>query len=120
LEWNRVLVPDGQLMLAVPNIEALATILIQKPLSRAEKLVIMHIIYGGQDDQYNVHWTGFYWDFLVDILTYTHYCEIRKVDTFGLFEDASTLDLFGYGSISLNIVAKKCVNKSNLKKYEVY
>jgi len=118
LEWNRVLAPDGELLLAVPDIEALATMLTQKPLTKAEKLVIMHVIYGGQDNQYNVHWTGFYWEFLVDILTYAHFCDIRKVARFGLFDDASELDLFGHGGLSLNVVAKKCDDTT--KKYTVY
>lgn len=120
LEWNRVLVPGGELLLAVPDIEALAAILTKQTLSRKEKLVVMHVIYGGQDDQYNVHWTGFYWEFLVDILSYAGFCAVHRVNKFGLFDDSSELNLFGYGDISLNVVARKCTDGDGQKQYTVY
>ena len=95
-------------MLAVPDIEAIARIISTHSLSRLHKAAMGGIIYGGQDDPYNHHYTAFYTDFLVDLLLATNFCEISRVDSLGVFNDASEINFNGWGSISLNVIAKRC------------
>jgi predicted SAM-dependent methyltransferase len=107
-EWNRVLVPNGWLMLAVPDMEAIARIISSHSLSRLHKAVMGRIIYGGQDSPYNHHYTAFYADFLYDLLLANNFCDIQRVDSLGLFDDNSEINFNSWGSISLNVVAKRC------------
>ena len=107
-EWNRVLVPGGWLLLAVPDLHAIAAMYATKNLTREAKYHLAGIIYGGQNDPYNFHHTAFNFHFLEDILKATNFCDIEKRDAFGLFEDATTMNFYGFGSISLNVVARKC------------
>ena len=68
----------------------------------------MSIIYGGQDNNYNYHYTGFYFEFLEEILLATNYCNITIIKEFGLLYDTSYYQFFEYGEISLNIEATVC------------
>eukprot|EP01035_Chromulina_nebulosa_P027450 gene27450-36107_t len=86
-EWNRVLVPGGRLMLAVPDMEAIARIISTQSLSALQKMWMGCIIYGGQDNPYNHHYTAFYMDFLQELLLATNFCDVERVDSFGLFDD---------------------------------
>jgi predicted SAM-dependent methyltransferase len=119
VEWNRVLVPGGKLLLAVPDIELLAHHLLNSDMNRQQKVVMMGMIFGGQNDQYNIHFTGFYAEFAEDLLLYTNFCDIRRLTRFGLFQDASEIDLFGKGAISLNIAASRCPDGTNTT-FEIY
>ena len=107
-EWHRVLVPGGLLMLSVPDIEAISRMISNNTLPKEQQVMFGSILYGGQDSDYNFHFTGFYEDFLVDLLFSARFCSYAKVDSFGLFDDSSEINLFGLGKISLNVKARKC------------
>ena len=107
-EWNRVLVPGGRLMLAVPDIEAIARIISTQSLNKLQKALMGSIIYGGQDNPYNHHYTAFYMDFLKDLLLLTNFCDVKRVDSLGLFDDNSEINFNNLGSISLNVLAQRC------------
>eukprot|EP01036_Dinobryon_divergens_P023055 gene23055-31372_t len=107
-EWNRVLVPGGRLMLAVPDMEAIARIISTQSLSKLQKALMGSIIYGGQDSPYNHHYTAFYMDLLQDLLVATNFCDVERVDSLGLFDDNSEINFNNWGSISLNVLAKRC------------
>ena len=65
-------------------------------------------MYGAQTSKYDFHYTGFDEDILAEFLTLAGFCEIRRVPSFGLFEDTSELTFKGV-PISLNIAATACV-----------
>lgn len=106
-EWNRVLVPGGTLLLSVPDLDTLASLLLQKDrLSVDERFVIMRMIFGGHIDKHDYHVVGLNQDFLASFLHLAGYVNYRRVQHFGLFEDSSSMTFKGV-PISLNMVAEK-------------
>jgi predicted SAM-dependent methyltransferase len=107
-EWRRVLVIDGKLLVSVPDLAQLFKIFAnaegKHPVIRK---VVQLMTFGGQINQYDFHKTGFYFEFLVEILELHHFCNVTRVPNFNLFHDTSSTTLAGE-PISLNIVAQAC------------
>ena len=57
------------------------------------KMNAMRIMYGGQKDSYDYHNTGFVFEFLEDLLIKYHFCDIKRMERFGLFDDTSGMYL---------------------------
>jgi predicted SAM-dependent methyltransferase len=106
-EWARVLLPGGALFLAVPNLDALASLYVNATLSAADKVFVMRMIYGGQVDAHDFHRVGFDEQVLAQLLAACGFCEVRRVRSFGLFEDTSEKEFRGV-PISLNVAATAC------------
>jgi len=51
-EWWRVLTPRGRLMVAVPDLDAIASAFSDKHRSTEEKRVLMLMVYGGQNNEH--------------------------------------------------------------------
>ena len=66
----------------------------------------MRIMFGGEIDDDDFNATGFTADFLGSFLTNAGFENIKCIDDFGLFEDASLEKLNGI-SVSLNMKAIK-------------
>jgi predicted SAM-dependent methyltransferase len=75
-------------------------------LEPSERFRIMRIIFGGRTDEYDVHHTGLYFELLRDFLYEAGFGDIRRVEEFDLFTDASKLRVGG-DLISLNVQALK-------------
>ncbi|KAF1332917.1 hypothetical protein FI667_g3324, partial [Globisporangium splendens] len=88
-EWWRVLRPGGALFVSAPDLHALA--------SRT---------------------MGFLAPLLVDFLKRAGFCEIERVDNFGLFSDTSTMAFHGT-HISLNVQARACDKKDGAQNVHV-
>lgn len=108
-EWKRVLRPGGQLLVAVPDLNAIATMLVER---RRGWFTPPHepwlgAIYGGQKDQYDFHKTGFTAPWLAHLMREAGFGEIRRVMR---FEDIPAADAsfsplpFGI-NVSLNMRA---------------
>jgi predicted SAM-dependent methyltransferase len=109
LEWKRVLVPGGRLLLSVPDLDALASLLLQRQrLNVQQRFQVMRMIFGGHIDPHDYHLVGLNHDFLAGYLGQAGFDGIRRVHGHGLFEDTSTM-VFGGIAISLNLVACKPV-----------
>lgn len=108
LEWHRVLKPDGMLRIAVPDLKALAQLVIQYESDPCKEHVfwIMRYILGGHIDDYDRHYSGFTYTVLERFLGCAGFSDIKKVTDFGLFDDSSTRCLYGV-AISLNVEARK-------------
>lgn len=107
LEWNRVLMKGGRLYVSVPDLDILASLLLDRErLTLDERYFIMQMMFGGHLDQYDYHHIGLNQDFLASYLFETGYVNLRRVTNFGLFQDTSTLAFMGT-PISLNIIADK-------------
>jgi predicted SAM-dependent methyltransferase len=105
--WNRVLVPGGRLYVSVPDLDALAGLLLDKDgLTVDERFHAMRMLFGGHVDRFDYHVVGLNEEFLGYFLTVSGYVNIQRVKGFGLFEDASSLVFKGL-PISLNMLAEK-------------
>ena len=106
-EWNRVLAPRGKIYVSVPDLDALAGLLLEKNrLTVDERFQVMRMMFGGHVDQYDYHVVGLNEEFLGYFLAGAGFVNIQRVAGFGLFEDASTMALKGI-PISLNVLAEK-------------
>jgi predicted SAM-dependent methyltransferase len=105
-EAYRVLKPGGLLRMGVPDLQVLARMLIDPAIPPQAHYGIMRMIYGGQIDPYDYHKVGFTWPLLEGTLAGTGFKQIRKVDEFRLFDDITSLRVFGK-LISLNVQAVK-------------
>lgn len=105
-ECFRILQPDGEIMVAVPDMVALTALFVHDKATPEHQWHLMRILFGGEvdDDDYNA--TGFTADFLATYLTGAGFEGIKCVEDFALFEDASQEKLNNI-PISLNMKAVK-------------
>jgi predicted SAM-dependent methyltransferase len=103
---HRILRPAGRLRVSVPDLETLCRLFLH-PSNKAEgRFFVMRMMFGGRTTAYDVHHVGLNFEFLGSYLHEAGFRDIRRVQEFGLFKDASTLR-FGDAPISLNVQARK-------------
>jgi predicted SAM-dependent methyltransferase len=107
-EWHRVLMPGGKLMVAVPDMNILAQLFVKPEVKGTDKVILMRMMFGGQLDDTDYHHIGFDLELLGVHLHMTGFDDIRRVASFGLFQDTSIQDFHGI-PISLNVEARKKV-----------
>lgn len=105
-EWYRVLKPEGQLLISVPDLRTLCWLYLHPNLMPLERHQLMRIIFGGQTNIYDVHKVGFDFEILVLYLEEAGFHEYEQVSEFKLFSDCSSLRIVGT-LISLNVIATK-------------
>lgn len=103
---RRLLVPDGHLLVSVPNLEALCHLFLKPDLTIEQRLHVIAMIFGGQADEHDYHYIGFNYELLAHCLKLAGFSKTERVASFGLFSDMSS---FAPGGtlISLNVVASK-------------
>ena len=107
LEWNRVLVPEGKVYISVPDLDALAGLLLSKDdLTFEERFMVMRVIFGGHTNEYDYHFVGLNEEFLTDLLINTGFVNLKRVRFLDMFKDTSS-NVFNEVPISLNMIAKK-------------
>lgn len=105
-EWHRVLVPGGRIFVSVPDLSALARLILRPDLTVNDRFNIMKMVFGAHVDAYDYHKVGFDFELLRYFLQEAGFVGIVRVDNFGLFEDFSTL-ISGGIPISLNVIARR-------------
>jgi predicted SAM-dependent methyltransferase len=110
-EWHRVLRPDGQLLVSVPNLFALATLFVNESIPHQHRVWFMNVMYGGQTDIYDQHKVGFDEAILAAYLEQAGFCDLTRYEDFGLFADSSVLVVYDT-PISLNVQAHACKAKA--------
>jgi predicted SAM-dependent methyltransferase len=105
-EWYRVLKQGGQLMISVPDLRTLCWLYSRPDLDVHTRFRIMAMIFGGQTNEYDVHKVGFDFDILCIYLADAGFSDCVRVNEFNIFQDCSTLHVFG-NPISLNVIATK-------------
>lgn len=106
-EWRRVLQPGGHLMISVPDLDVMARLLLDREqLDTSERYAVMRMLFGGHMDEFDFHKVGLNQDFLAHFLRSAGFVHLRRVEDFGLFDDASRLRFKGI-PISLNLVANR-------------
>ena len=82
-EWRRVLRPGGTLLVAVPDLEAIARMLVERPgWFTPPHAPWIGAIYGGQKDDWDFHKTGFTAPWLAYCLDQAGFGDVRRVDRF--------------------------------------
>jgi predicted SAM-dependent methyltransferase len=106
-EWQRVLVPGGVLHLSVPDLDALARLLLERQrLDVNQRWHVMRMIFGGHTDAHDYHQVGLNEEFLAGFLKAAGFDTMRRVSAHGLFADTSDMVYAGV-PISLNVDAFK-------------
>jgi len=114
-EWHRVLKTGGKLYISVPNLDNLATILLnKKSLSYNDEYQVMRMIFGGHTDEYDYHLIGLNRNILAGLMQKAGFKSFTQVDGFGLFSDTSTMHFHGI-PVSLNVIAEKPVDTPDTK-----
>ncbi|HEY9828159.1 MAG TPA: methyltransferase domain-containing protein [Stenomitos sp.] len=106
LEWNRVLEPEGKLLISVPDLKTLCWLFLHPGATVYDRHHIMRIIFGGQTNEHDIHFGGFDFDILAVYLEEAGFSDIEKIAEFNLFNDCSSLVLLDT-LISLNVIASK-------------
>ena len=105
-EIHRVLEPGGVFFVSVPDMETLCRMFVLPDIKMEQRFRIMRMLFGGQMDEYDFHKTGFTGHMMQAFLSGAGFVAIRRVEEFGLFEDASSLRFLDH-LISLNVEARK-------------
>ena len=103
---NRILKKNGKFYNSVPDMDSLCHFFISPLANKKIKFHVMRMIFGGQVDEYDYHYFGWNYEFLNDYLTQAKFSEIKRVQSFGLFDDTSDFKPYGF-PISLNVIATK-------------
>jgi predicted O-linked N-acetylglucosamine transferase (SPINDLY family)/predicted SAM-dependent methyltransferase len=103
---HRVIAPGGRLYLSVPDLDVLVSLFARPDADKAEKFLIMRMMFGGQMDEHDFHRIGLNYDFLSDYLRDVGFSSIEHVESFGIFVDTSELRMRGH-LVSLNLIATK-------------
>jgi predicted SAM-dependent methyltransferase len=107
-ELFRLLRLGGVLMVSVPDLETLSRLFIHPETAPPDRMAIMQMMFGGQEDAHDRHLTGFNFQILGTYLHQAGFREIDRVAGFGLFQDSSELRFAGI-PVSCNMRAVKPV-----------
>ena len=103
---QRILKPKGKLYISVPDLDILCRIFIDPKAPKEVKFHVIRMMFGGQIDDFDIHYMGWNQEFLFDHLKMAGFSGGERVESFGLFEDTSDFKPYGF-SISLNVIATK-------------
>lgn len=103
---RRILKPGGQLLVSVPDWDILCHLFINPLASPPMKWHAIRMILGGQVDEYDYHYVGFNLQILHDFLMNAEYSQVDRVESFGIFDDTSDYQPYGF-PISLNVIATR-------------
>jgi predicted SAM-dependent methyltransferase len=107
-DWRRVLREGGELLIAVPDLDRIATILVERRgWFTPPNNPWLGAIYGGQKDEYDFHKTGFTDVWLTALLSEAGFGTVRRVEHFvdiGVADSSRSPLPFGV-NISLNLRA---------------
>lgn len=105
-EWHRVLKKGGELLISVPDLQALCWLYSGPHIDTLSRIDLMRIIFGGQSNQYDVHKAGFDFGILSLYLAEVGFESCHRVSEFNLFHDNSSYYILNT-PISLNVIATK-------------
>ena len=118
-EWNRILRDNAEILISVPDFGTIIALhsRFSSIMTAYDKRFLQSMIFGGQGYAYDIHKIGFDFEFLRDTLIDFGFCDIERVEGFGLFTDHSTTnfklktdidDKQEVVPLSINVKAKKC------------
>jgi len=86
---HHILRDGGNLFVSVPDLDVLCHTFISPHASADVKWATMRMMYGGQVDQHDFHYVGFSEPLLANLLAQAGFTDVRRVASFGLFQDTS-------------------------------
>lgn len=105
-EVHRILKPGGIFRIAVPDLDVLCRLFIHPNLALQDRFHVVRMMFGGQIDPFDFHKVGLNWPILCEFLGRAGFKSARRVESFDLFKDCSTIK-FGGQPISLNVETTK-------------
>jgi len=93
-------------MVCVPDMDVLCRIMIAPTLETGLQLNFMAMLFGGQIDANDFHYFGWNFQFMQHYFEEAGFMEVKKEESFGLFQDTSEFRPLGI-PISLNAIAIK-------------
>lgn len=105
-EWHRILKSGGKIYISVPDLDVICSILLDKSYPEGHLIYLIAMLYGGQRDEFDVHYYGYNLQLLNMNLSSVGFSKGKRVESFGIFDDMSSLEYLGR-KISLNIIATK-------------
>ena len=110
LEVNRILETGGKLYIAVPDMTTLCQLFLHENATLGIRLGVNNILFGGSVEPdagiYHFHKFGYSFELLQFFLECCGFSGISRVDSFGIFNDASDYVYCGL-RVSLNVLASK-------------
>ena len=103
---NRILKKNGKFYIAVPDMDILCKMFIDKTNTPQIKIHALKMIFGGQTDEYDFHYFGYNFDLLSNLLKKNGFKDVERVEKFSIFNDTSSYAPYGE-LISLNLIAIK-------------
>ena len=104
---HRILKDGGKFYISVPDMDILCRIFMAKEAPKKAKFHVMRMMFGGQIDKYDYHYFGRNFEFLKDYIQDAGFKDMKRVDSFGLFDDTSDFAPYNNVRISLNVIAYK-------------
>lgn len=101
---HRILRPGGKLLISVPDLDVLCRLFVHDKLSAQDRFQVMRMMFGGQLDAYDFHYSGLNGEFLISFLQQAGFKAAFRVPAFGIFQDTSETKFAGV-PISVNLVA---------------
>ncbi len=106
-EWYRVLKTSGKLLVAVPDMDEMCKLLLDKNLPLQDRITVTMFVFGGHTNKYNYHCIAFDKEMLGTALKQVGFKRIWEVEQFNLFNDSSCGGWKTYRGLSLNLIAEK-------------
>jgi len=106
MEWYRVLTPDGQLLISVPNLVTLCELFTSSQCNPNERFLIIKMIIGSQNNPYDFHRSAYDMDLLCHYHSKAGFQSICEMDSLGIFQDCSEIRI-RRRRISLNAIIRK-------------
>lgn len=88
-EFHRVLRPGGRIYISVPDFFEACRAFCAPDLTTADRFKLARTVFGGQRDAFDVHKFGFSEDILRQILMEVGFRDVRRVESFNMFDDGS-------------------------------
>jgi len=101
---SRILDENGVLYFSVPDLEVLCSLFLDQRLNTEARYHVMRMMFGGQVDEYDFHYIGLCKEFMLEYFQLAGFGNVRRVESFGLFNDTSEYRPYGV-PISLNLIA---------------
>lgn len=105
-EIRRILCDTGEFYFSVPDLEVLCKLFLRPELNATQRFHVMTMMFGGQDDEYDIHQIGLTSEFMVEYFRRAGFSRVKSANSFGLFNDTSEYKPYGV-QISLNLIAYK-------------
>ena len=104
---HRVISDNGKFYVSVPDMNLLCKIFLDPNAPKDVKIHVLRMIYGGQIDDFDIHYFGWDYGLLQNYLLEAGFKKIEKVKSFKLFDDTSDYAPYSNIPISLNVIAYK-------------